>query len=80
LAAKNGWGISGAQLAGCWRLFDNESDDDVHEEGLKLEVIAFTAGEFSNEDLIHNSKLYARYMISYGGEYYDEEEKVILIG
>jgi hypothetical protein len=70
--------ISGAQLAGCWRIFNNESDDDDYEKSLGLDLIAQSGGEFFNEGGLFNEKFYIRYMVSFDGTYDDDEEKVII--
>jgi len=71
--------ISGAQLAGCWRILNNESDDDEHEQNLGLQRLDSSCGEFDNERLEFNGMFYAHYTISCDGDYDDDEEQVILI-
>jgi hypothetical protein len=71
--------ISGAQLAGCWRIFNNESDDDDHEKSLGLHLIEQSGGEFYNDDGSFNEKFYVHYMVSFDSTYDDDEEKVIIV-
>lgn len=73
------YSISGAQLAGCWRIFNNESSDEDHEIGLGLRMIDSSGGEFDNDGGSLNGKFYLHYTVSFDGVYDDDEEKIIII-
>ena len=71
--------VTGSQLAGSWRLFQRESEN---EQGLGIEVVAEGAdccGEFSNHGGIYNGSFYIRYTTQFDGDYDDDEETILVI-
>jgi hypothetical protein len=76
LSGQKGVAISGAQLVGCWRIFNQGF---YGEEGLGLKVVAEgedCGGEFANKDGRHNGKFYVRYTMQIDDEITDRHYSV----